>query len=108
METLQIEILDQEEIFVQQDTKLMDDWLKFKTLGELLVIFMKAKATLKDHEKEKNGCRSKEASLLKLKRKRINGNTSCWIGKAQFPYAKEWKRRWKEAGKENISQRKTL
>lgn len=50
---------------------------------------MEAKATLKDHEKEKDGCRSKEESLLKLKRKRINGNISCWIGKAQFPYAKE-------------------
>lgn len=112
METLQIEILDQRRnnitIFVQQDTKLVDDWLKFKTFGELLVIAMEAKATLKDHEKEKDGCRSKEESLLKLKSKRINGNISCWIGKAQFPYEKEWKRRWKVTGKENISQRTTL
>lgn len=97
METLQIEILDQRRnnitIFFQQDTKLVDDWLKFKTLGVLLVIAMEAKATLKYHEKEKDGCRSKEDSLLKLKIKRINGNKSCLIGKAQFPYAKERKRR---------------
>ena len=43
--------------------------LKLKTLGELLAVATETEAALKDHEKEKGGRRSEEASLLKLKRK---------------------------------------
>ncbi|KAH0988185.1 hypothetical protein GBA52_015362 [Prunus armeniaca] len=41
--------------------------LKLKTLGELLAIATETEAALKDHEKEKGGRRSEEASLLKQK-----------------------------------------
>lgn len=41
--------------------------LKLKTLGELLAIATETAAALKDHEKEKGGRRSEEASLLKQK-----------------------------------------
>ena len=41
--------------------------MKLKTLGELLAIATETEAALKDHEKEKGGRRSEEASLLKQK-----------------------------------------
>jgi len=37
--------------------------LKLKTLGELLAVATETEAALKDHEKEKGGLRSEEASL---------------------------------------------
>ena len=42
--------------------------LKLQTLGELLAVATETEAALKDHEKEKGGLRSEEASLRSLVR----------------------------------------
>jgi len=42
--------------------------LKLKTLGELLAVATETEAALKDHEKEKGGLRSEEASLRSIVR----------------------------------------